>query len=96
MKNYYITKHVFNEIPHALLLLIQTLSLERLYQNLDYLQVFETKREKDRLVLRQRSEVPYYLKEVFLDEAMVEGLSDFKIYVIETDLDVTMLFAHEY
>jgi hypothetical protein len=27
---------------------------------------------------------------------MVESLSDFKIYVIETDLDVTMLFAHEY
>jgi hypothetical protein len=96
MKNYYITKHVFNEIPHALLLLIQTLSLERLYQDLDYLQIFETKRKNDQLVLIQRSEVPYYLKEVFLDEVLFKGLTDFKIYVIETEIDVTMLFAHEY
>lgn len=96
MKDYYMTKQIFNELPHPLIILIQELSLKRMNQKLDYLQIFEINPNDDGICITHRSEVPYYEKKIKLDQKYDSFDQKVKIYVIETETEATMLFSNEY
>ncbi|NMM65229.1 DUF960 domain-containing protein [Clostridium sp. P21] len=95
----YITRGIKNEIPLELQLFIWNCidELKGQGKQLDYLQVFELKREiVDDIAMQKiehRQEVPKYEKTY---KILPEGVVSAKIFVIDDNTHSTMLLAEEY
>lgn len=63
---------------------------------LDYLQIFRLRKEKDRVIIEHEQEVPPYKDQYELQESDISIEHDIKIYVIDSIDYSTMILASEY
>ena len=63
---------------------------------LDYLQVFKIRKERNKIVINQSQEVPKYscTYEMEIEEIQIDD--EIKVYVIDSGDYSTMLFPYEY
>ena len=98
--NRYVTRGVNEEVDIRLQLMIWSM-LDKLKDEgnveLDYLQVFRTRKEGNKIVISQSQEVPEYscTYEIELEDIKIDD--EIKVYVIDSGEEFsTMLFPGEY
>lgn len=97
--NRYVTRGINEEVDIRLQLIIWSM-IDKLKDEgnieLDYLQVFNIRKEGKKIVINQSQEVPEYscTYEIELEDIQIHD--DIKLYVIDSGEDSTMLFPSEY
>ena len=97
--NRYVTRGVNDEVDIRLQLMIWSM-LDKLKDEenveLDYLQVFNLRKEGNKIVIKQSQEVPEYscTYEIELEDIHIDD--EIKLYVIDSGEYSTMLFPSEY
>ena len=97
--NRYVTREVNEEVDIRLQLMIWSM-LDKLKDEgnveLDYLQVFNLRKEGNKIVIKQSQEVPEYscTYEIELEDVQLDD--EIKVYVIDSGEYSTMLFPSEY
>ena len=97
--NRYVTRGVNEEVDIRLQLIMWSM-IDKLNDEgnveLDYLQVFNIRKEGKRIVINQSQEVPEYscTYEIELEDIQIDD--EIKVYVIDSGEYSTMLFPSEY
>lgn len=97
--NRYVTRGVNEEVDIRLQLTIWSM-IDKLKDKgnveLDYLQVFKIRKERNKIVINQSQEVPKYscTYEMEIEEIQIDD--EIKVYVIDSGDYSTMLFPYEY
>lgn len=97
--NRYVTRGVNEEVDIRLQLTIWFM-IDKLKDKgnveLDYLQVFKIRKERNKIVINQSQEVPKYscTYEMEIEEIQIDD--EIKVYVIDSGDYSTMLFPYEY
>ena len=93
--NRYVTKGVNDEVDIRLQLIMWSM-IDKLKNEVDYLQIFKIRKEGNNIVINQSQEVPEYLctYEIEIEDIQIEG--EIKVYVIDSGEYSTMLFPSEY
>lgn len=97
--NRYVTRGVNEEVDIRLQLTIWSM-IDKLKDKgnveLDYLQVFKIRKERNKIVINQSQEVPKYscTYEIEIEEIQIDD--EIKVYVIDSGDYSTMLFPYEY
>ena len=97
--NRYVTRGINKEIDIRLQIIMWSM-IDKLKDEgnveLDYLQVFNLRKEGNKIVINQSQEVPEYLSryEIELEDIQIDD--EIKVYVIDSGEYSTMLFPSEY
>ena len=97
--NRYVTRGVNDEVDVRLQLIMWSI-IDKLNDEgngeLDYLQVFNLRKEGNKIVIKQSQEVPEYscTYEIEIEDIQIED--EIKVYVIDSGEYSTMLFPSEY
>ena len=97
--NRYVTRGVNEEVDIRLQFTIWSM-IDKLKDKgnveLDYLQVFKIRKERNKIVINQSQEVPKYscTYEMEIEEIQIDD--EIKVYVIDSGDYSTMLFPYEY
>lgn len=97
--NRYVTRGVNDEVDIRLQLIMWSM-IDKLKDEgnveLDYLQVFRTRKEGNKIIINQSQEVPEYsfTYEIELEDIQIDD--EIKVYVIDSVEYSTMLFPSEY
>ena len=97
--NRYVTRGVNEEVDIRLQLIMWSM-IDKLNDEgnveLDYLQVFNIRKEGKRIVINQSQEVPEYSCTYEIDIEDIQIEDEIKVYVIDSGEYSTMLFPSEY
>ena len=94
--NRYVTRGVNDEVDIRLQLIMWSMIKDEGNVELDYLQVFNLRKEGNKIVIKQSQEVPEYscTYEIELEDVQLDD--EIKVYVIDSGEYSTMLFPSEY
>lgn len=96
-ENRYVSRQANEIVPVEIQILMWNMIDElKLKIELDYLQIFRLKKQKDRLILEHEQEVPLYKEQCNLHESHITIEHDVKVYVIDSVDYSTMILAEEY
>ena len=98
--NRYVTRGINDEVDIKLQLIMWSM-IDKLKDKwnieLDYLQIFKVRKERNKIVINQSQEVPEYSCSYEIEIEDIQMDSEIKIYVIDSGAEgSTMLFPWEY
>ena len=97
--NRYVTRGVNEDVDIRIQMIIWSM-IDKLKDEgkvqLDYLQVFKIRKERNKIVINQSQEVPEYSCTYEIEPEDVQLDDEIKVYVIDSGEYFTMLFPSEY
>ena len=97
--NRYVTRGVNEDVDIRIQMIIWSM-IDKLKDEgkvqLDYLQVFKIRKERNKIVINQSQEVPEYSCTYEIEPEDVQLDDEIKVYVIDSGEYSTMLFPSEY
>ena len=97
--NRYVTRGINDEVDIKLQLIMWSM-IDKLKDKwnieLDYLQIFKVRKERNKIVINQSQEVPEYSCTYEIEVQDIQINNEIKVYVIDSGEHSTMLFPYEY